>query len=522
MSALHNPTYALLGLLISMSTGFAFKMEINIDKYNHVTIFVVRDCETFSKFPLVNKASRTANEDLNIIVKTHQHLLYTTWHITDSFHGFYSLHEISNFTLENPSLNVYSSEKVSCCSGNPRNSGTMTIIITQVKQVYSIGNHLFTYDLKYQYMWGIWLSYITGFRKVSLLKSNLAAFAISCFNPYRYLFVSNHNSLQTSPFLTLVFKVKYQLSSLRQKKLQSDIFMWVCYHCGSDYSYFQQKKFFKGDFMQELITNYDTQTWFTSEKKMFASFGSPILLVALSMDPDLGIEATRKLQPYTVKYIYLKYHLQTMPVHTQFFHPFALTLTELALKLNYTVIFGGRITKKWSGRYSQACIKQGSKHRKSTEIAHYPETYSLLAWDTSAYLISYIEHQTDYMTKQFFVILATPFDFGVWILLLTTLIAIAYYIIKLKHKPNIHRSTKYDDTIFEIIRLIFQKDVRRKYCVITLALLTFFFTEFFYLTSLTSDMIKPGKPRRMETLGELFKSGFHHQEPFLIRIKSTS
>lgn len=493
----------------NLSYNFGFKLEVNQNRYDQITIYLIRSKEKVENQPLFHRLTSVVNTDLNHIVSTNQHLQYATWRIMDSYYGFKSIYPIVESRHNNASFLTFSSEKVFWRSGNK--ASYLTLVFTQLLPIWSMGEYWHVHDLKYYKAWSDWLSYVTGHRKLALFKDNIVVFVISYANAFNYLFIKDHNSLFSSPFLTFVFDVKHNVHNFGRNELEIHALMWVCHLCTSELSYYMEKNIFKGALDEHLILAYHDQTAFIRKNNLFANSGSPVLVITRGTDnPDVGLNEARKSLPYNKKLtdVYLNYHKGTLLETHGYYNPYVLTMSELGNTLNYSIYFGGTLTLEWRGRYAQAWIHAGNFRTANLRDKFYSEVFLTMFWDTSSVRISYIEDRKMDEDKYFFQILANPFDLKSWICLFTSLVLITIYLRRFCIAATKTKSVKFADAVFEVTRIALQKNVRKVDTVKVAALFGFFFTEFFYLTSLTNEIIKPLNPYVMQTLNELFNLGY--------------
>lgn len=199
------------------------------------------------------------------------------------------------------------------------------------------------------------------------------------------------------------------------------------------------------------------------------------LVVAFEEAPETGQYATRKHLrtsengPFAT---FTKLLQHAFPSHGMY-EPYVLIMNTFASAINYTIVIGGKIAPHWTGKYADVYIKISAVHQ-STGIESFPELTSFLLWDTYVVKLLYYEKDLRFKVANFFLILANPFDYRTWIMLTVTLCIIVSYI----YRFNIG-SRKLHKAMFEVVQLVFQKNVRVIDYLRIPALFGFFFTEFF-------------------------------------------
>lgn len=509
----------------------AFMLDINENLYKKITIFVIRDHQAALNYYRKNWGhvlNFRGNEDLNAILQLSQsRLKQATWIVKDSAYLFTDSYTIFEKIQANKSEVSYSVVKNRFGTDTSGKIHSLTLILTEYAQIMTTPTAGYTTEREYHASWARWFCYITGYRKLSLLKKTLLIFAFTDLDPRKLGTVKQYDILHTSQVLVFVIKLSYSSSKRLTHKafkatheietLRPKYIYWVCQHCQIELSHYNRIAPFTGDLEHELQINYFLQNLRSRiSYRYFFQNKPPVLVAALNGDPAVGIYATRKLMEHSEKWFYLNFHKapKTIPFPVlEEYEPYILTMYALANRVNYTLAIGGKILPNGIGRNIQAWASLVSMNDDQMTCLN-QEVNSLAFWDAYNIKIIYYEKTPRFRVENFFLILANPFDYGIWIVLLITLFTMVGYIYRFGTCYQ-QANSRLDYAVFEVVTIVFQKHVRLPDILRISALFGFFFTEFFYLTSLTEHFIAPPEPLKMQTLSELFQASYKLQVPLI-------
>lgn len=486
-----------------------FKIDINHGRYNNINIYLIRDTNARDSQYRRFYIHRRTNLDLNIIVQRNQHLQTATWVIKDS-----DL-EISNvFSLafkqnqQNATFNVYSSEKIRGRSSGANPIGTLSLIITEAYQLCSGASkqHEWISEPDYHLQWGRWLSFITGFRKISFFKTTVITFAITPFHAHDFLQFDWRDSILDGPFLTFIVNLGYTfISRLADEYLNFRNIAWVCQACKVEYSLYNAKSPFVGMLNAALTHFYFNQVY--SNRLQYLPE-----VVAISKDHQvIGIDKLRTKNPFLSDWQYRNYHFKNKVSRfdSTYFETFPVALNLLAKSMNYTLVFGGlNIEPFWRRRYVEATFVKMSISPKNLKV-EFPEAVSFIPWDSYRLALGYYKKDVSFEVPNFFLIATARFDLPtrICVCVLISLLLVVVHLIFAKLAFETNCGT-YRQAICTVIQIIIKKQTRKLDAVRFATLVGFFFIRCFYAIALRQELIAPVKPYHVETLSELLKSGY--------------
>lgn len=482
-------TLTALVILHSIPPIETYFADINWNIYNHVNILVIRG--HFDKL-----YNRKVEFLMNFILEINYNLPSVSWIIQDKNHGlpFYvnSIVEQNIKDLPNPFPEAsFSCEKIMHRVGPE----TFTLILADIHHLTHMLNSQFN-EATIMNAWGAWLSAITYHGRIVLLQQKMLILATSFFHPSIIDRYPYHKTLYLCPGLLIGMYFKphpraiYTLAGT----------WWPCHNCDIEYQLYIQAQFFKGrlhTYIPEPLTRMPKHLYY--KPKLY------INLVGGFYPIDNRVVCPGPYKALYRGFIRINKELLCRSVA-------AASTSILAEVLNLTIVFGDYVSKNWTNIYSHATLYK-MHYPVPEESFLQPEVNSYFLNDVLNYHFTYCEPQRRYLVQNFISIICGCFDTKIWICLAITVFAIYLYI-QLEYKVESKKVFQVRwEIVLEILQLLMQKHITKNECVRVTCLFTFLITEFFYLASITENLIMPPMPYAMQTLTEVFQANYKLWQP---------
>lgn len=474
-------------LVAHLASGNVFRY-INSERYFHADVFVIKPSPERRMFLEENyKWKFTHKLVAELPTPAYQSSLLDltlTWVIKETEFGLGDLGPPLWFFKRRWSLPNHVPQKLSNRLRASDGRETLTLLLTDVFQVSFGPRRYWDEELQYHLFWGDWLLHITSFRQVTLITQHLVILAFTHENPDIFRPTDYREGLLMAPFT--IFIPQVAMSSVFIVK-QS----WMpCLHCENLQRSYLNEEYFLGEFNTTLYSGIKN------------GFGQESGRLAFSADGVPGLDFPAEIHcddPWKILYrVYDKTGKDPCREAR------ALTTKIIAEALNLTTSCCGKPVPRYKYEYNDVQLNYIFITQLLVLIS--PEVHRMILWDYSKYVFKYCSNGSSYDVLNIFEILGKPFDMYTWICLLVGIVSLFVYF-KQERGSN-GRPASFQNICMELAKLLLQRSIQRKNQVRVLALFVFFFTEFFYLGSVTERIIAPPARHIMETLSEALLNEF--------------
>ncbi len=355
--------------------------------------------------------------------------------------------------------------------------------------------------------WGKWLIYILYNQKIKITLENSLLLAITSYDAMSFFdyAATYHDALLNSPIVVLVVTVLLENTEIW------DVWM-ACYFCELDNSLYFRMKVLTGN-LNKTITELFTPKIY-SHHRVNVSFGiagltRPIFSVEINsgrghLRNGIRIQCFGFGSSVSVSLLLRSYKrpLNLTSFIDECLHQNVLTFEIVGEKLNHTIYFRGSVDNSWNTSYSGTIAKVFPVSTTTLRQKFYTDTLEYILLDTVGTKPTYCENQTVFQKHMNKVtIIGLSFGVTTWVLKFAFIFAIVVYLSKTS-KNNLA------NILFDVFRMVLQRNLRKVDFVKILSLIICFFLEFFYLTVLPGNIIASPAPYVKQTVTELLRDGY--------------